>query len=525
MKIITRIPLALLTLACLQANAAATTATPPLTVTGAGTNYSTLATDSYIDLGEVMEPMDLADMLMCIVTASGAPLLPNETYLATADFSLCGASGDGAAVYSGMTVKSSRASDIATQNVNLWIDFKLDTSTPIMDIEFKAQLSSAPTATNHLGVWQIDWEFQNPDGENNISNGHMKSVTGASGFGEFIMANQAIEFDGGAPSGSPYEVYSKILMTSITDGYGRVTNSEAPAKDFALAFNNSFVTIKEFNDTDASCHNIESFTDTIHEYNLYDINGALVDINTQIEFITESGGRGVLGSNTYYNGSTDQIQYWVWLSKSSDYPAVDTDTFTVSDADNQATKYTLTWDVTGSGASASHNLTAVADGLVAGATFAHEFDNPIYFATSTSQLGSTVSPLTDRNDSTDAITRSDFYGDTLTYSGAGRLSGIRWDNTQRTYAVALADGTALTSKSTDNDVAHTNKTYYVKAAVVARVPAVAGLSQCSSLDGPLAIARTLSLPTAADITNNPPVMGTEPTITTSPRIIDGALVD
>jgi hypothetical protein len=91
--------------------------------------------------------------------------------------------------------------------------------------------------------------------------------------------------------------------------------------------------------------------------------------------------------------------------------------------------------------------------------------------------------------------------------------------------VALADGTALISKSTGNDVAHTNKTYYVKAAVVARVPAVAGLSQCSSLDGPLAIAGTLSLPTAADITNNPPVMGTEPTITASPRIIDGALVD
>ena len=519
MKIITRIPLALLALACLQANAAATTTTPPEGVTAAGTNYSTLATDTFIDLGEVMQPYTMADMLMCIVTASGAPLLPNETYLATADFGLCGAGGNEQAVYSGMTVKSSRASDSAPQNVNIWIDYKLRASTPIMDIDFKAQLTSAPTATNHLGVWQIDWEFQNPDGENNIENGHMKSVNGATGNSEFTMASHSAQF-----GDVPNDIYSKIVMTSLTDGYGRVTSSEAP-DDFALAFNNSFVTIKEASDTDASCHNIESLTDTIWEYNLYDSVGALVDINTQIEFITESGGRGVLGSYSYWDGSSNQIQYWVWLNKSSDYPAVDTDTFTVSDADNQATKYTLTWDVTGSGASAGHNLTAVADGLVAGATFAHTFDNPIYFDTSTSQLASTVSPLTDRNESTDVITRSDFRGDTLTYSGAGRLTGIVFDETQQTYAVALADGTALRSKSTGNDDAHTDKIYYVKAAIVARVPANAGLSQCSSLDGPLAIAGTLSLPTAADITNNPPVMGTEPTITTSPRIIDGALVD
>tara|TARA_B110000208_G_scaffold105766_1_gene131218 strand:- start:819 stop:2378 length:1560 start_codon:yes stop_codon:yes gene_type:complete len=519
MKIITRIPLALLALACLQANAAATTTTPPEGVTAAGTNYSTLATDTFIDLGEVMQPYTMADMLMCIVTASGAPLLPNETYLATADFGLCGAGGNEQAVYSGMTVKSSRASDSAPQNVNIWIDYKLRASTPIMDIDFKAQLTSAPTATNHLGVWQIDWEFQNPDGENNIENGHMKSVNGATGNSEFTMASHSAQ-----PGDVPNDIYSKIVMTSLTDGYGRVTSSEAP-DDFALAFNNSFVTIKEASDTDASCHNIESLTDTIWEYNLYDSVGALVDINTQIEFITESGGRGVLGSYSYWDGSSNQIQYWVWLNKSSDYPAVDTDTFTVSDADNQATKYTLTWDVTGSGASAGHNLTAVADGLVAGATFAHTFDNPIYFDTSTSQLASTVSPLTDRNESTDVITRSDFRGDTLTYSGAGRLTGIVFDETQQTYAVALADGTALRSKSTGNDDAHTDKIYYVKAAIVARVPANAGLSQCSSLDGPLAIAGTLSLPTAADITNNPPVMGTEPTITASPRIIDGALVD
>ena len=519
MKIITRIPLALLALACLQANAAATTTTPPDAVIAAGTDYSTLATDTFIDLGPVMEPMETADMLMCIVTASGAPLLPNETYLATADFGLCGAGGD-EQFYSGMTVESSRASDSAPQNVNIWIDYKLNASTPIMDIDFKAQLTSAPTATNHLGVWQIDWEFQNPGGENNLENGHMKSVNGATGNSEFTMASHSAEF-----GDVPNDIYSKIVMTSLTDGYGRVTSSADPAKDFALAFNNSFVTIKEASDTDTSCHNIESFTDTVYEYNLYDSAGVLVDINTQIDFITDTGGRGVLGSYSYSDGSSNQIQYWVWLSKSSDYPTEDTDTFTVSDADNQADKYTLTWVVTGSGASAGHNLTAVADGLVAGTTFAHTFDNPIYFDTSDEEIATTVNPAFDRNDNTDSITRSDFRGDTLTYNGAGRLSGIEFDLTQQTYAVALADGTALRSKSTGNDDDHTDKIYYVKAAVVARTPVVANSDGCRSLDAALTTAKELSLPTAADITNNPPSLGTEPTITASPRIIDGALVD
>ena len=122
MKNITPIPLTLLVLASFQANAAPTTTNPPTTVTAAGSGYSTFVGDSYINLGEAMEPMKMADMLLCVVSASGAPLLPNETYLATADFGLCGAGGD-EQFYSGMTVESSRTSDSAPQDVNMWIQF------------------------------------------------------------------------------------------------------------------------------------------------------------------------------------------------------------------------------------------------------------------------------------------------------------------------------------------------------------------------------------------------------------------
>lgn len=511
MKNITPIPLTLLALACLQANAATTTTNPPSAITAAGTGYTAFVGQSYIDLGEALEPMDMADMLMCIVTASGAPLLPTETYQAVADFGLCRAGGENQSTYSSMTVESSRVSNDVAQNANIWIHYKLDASTPVMDIHFKAQMAVEPTATNHLGVWQIDWEFQNPSGPNTFENGHMKSVAGAGGFAEFTMANASA-----MPGDTASNTYAKIAMTSLTSGSGRVTTS-APAKDYALAFNDTLVAIKEAGEA-ATCQSLTSFSDVVYDYNLYDSSGTLVDIKAQIDFKTAAGNSGILGSYSYWDGSSEQTGYWAWID-GDDYPTSDGAT-TVSDSDTPATKYTITWDITGTGSAAYQTVTAVADGTSA-AGLAHVFDKPIIFDISGGQLASTVSPLTDRNDSTDTITTADFSGSQLTYNGRGRLRGIKWDGSQ--YVAALADGTALISKATGNDIAHTSKTYYVKAVTVARTPETA--ADCSALSGSLASASALGLPTASDIANNPVSLGTEPTVTAEPKIKDGVLTN
>jgi hypothetical protein len=517
MKNITPIPLTLLVLAGLQVNAAPispTTTTPPTAVTAAGTGYSAFVGDSYINLGDAMEPMAMADMLLCIVSASGAPLLPNDTYQAIADFNLCGAdSASTQATYSSMTVKSSRASADVAQVANMWIHLKDGPSSPVMDVHFKAQLSSAPTATNHLGAWQLDWEFQNPGGANTWENGNMKSVTGAGGFAEFTMAsNSAI------PGDSPNDVYAKIAMTSAKEGVGRVSTSN-PVKDYAMAFNDTLVTIKEGSNA-ATCQSIENFTDSVYQYNLYDSSGALVDINAEIEFTTAAGNSGALGQYSYWDGSSEQTGYWAWI-EGNGYPITDGAT-TVSDSTTPATKYTITWDITGSGDTAYQTVTAVADGASAGGS-AHVFDKPIIFDTSSGQLATTVSPLTDRNNDSDTITTADFDSSQLTYNGPGRLWGIKWNSSSKMYEAALADGTALLSKATGNDTVHTSKTYYVKAATVAKTPDVA--ADCSVLSGSLSSASALGLPTVADITNNPVILGTEPTLTAEPKIKDGVLTN
>ena len=526
MKKITPIPLTLLVLACLQANAAPAPTTPtqttlPTAVTAAGTGYSAFVGDSHIDLGEAMEPMKMADMLLCVVSASGAPLLPNETYQAIADFDLCGAGGGSTqATYSSLTVESSRASADVAQVANMWIHLRDGPSSPVRDVHFKAQLSSAPTATNHLGVWQLDWEFQNPDGANTWENGHMTSVTGAAGFAEFTMASNSDLPDVGD---SANDVYATIAMTSLKEGVGRVTTSN-PAKDYAMAFNDTLVTIQEGTNT-ATCQSIENFTDSVYQYNLYDSSGALVDINAEIEFTTATGNAGVLGQYSYWDNEseTEQKGYWAWIEDNG-YPATDGAT-TVSDSTTPTIKYTITWDIEGSGSAAYQTVTAVADGLVAVAYggSAHVFDKPIIFDTSSAELATTITPLTDRNDDTDTITTADLDSNQLTYNGPGRLWGIKWNDSSRMYEAALADGTALISKATGNDTVHTSKTYYVKAATVAKTPDVA--ADCSVLSGSLASASALSLPTVADITNNPVTLGTEPNVTAEPKIKDGVLTN
>lgn len=514
MKNITRIPLSLLALACLPANAVPTTTTPPPAVSASGTGYTTFISNSYIDLGDAMEPMEAANRIMCIVNASGAPLLPNATYQALADFNLCGV-GDNSTdtVYSSMTVESSRENSSVAQEAKIWINSMY--SIPGAQIHLKAQMSQAPSATNHWGVWQLDWEVQNPAGANTIDNGHMKSTEDASGLPTLIMASKSAQ-----PGQDAFNLFANISITSEAAGMARVDSN---GTDYSLAFNNTHVSIND--GTTTSCQDLNTFTDEVHSYNLYNSAGALVDIESEIHFTTLNGNRGILGGYSYWD-STNNVEvtnYWVWID-GDDYPTADGATI-VSDSETAATKYTITWDVEGTGASATQEVIAVADGESAAGT-AHTFDRPIIFDTSSaSAISATISPATDRDDDTVDISTTHLLNQ-LSYNGAGRLWGIEWDQSNSNHVIGFADGTALTSSSsTTNDAAHRGKIYYVKADTVAKIPAPVPASDCSALAGTLATAASLTLPTATNISNNPPAMGTEPVVTAEPIVIDGLLVN
>jgi len=253
--------LSLLALSCLQANAAPTTTTLPSAVTAAGTDYTAHVGQSHIEFGRSTEPMVWVNVFMCMITAGGAPLLPNETYNAVADFGLCGAGVPNRTTYSSMKVESSRASEVAPQNVKMWVDFKLQPSSVVREINLKAKIEAEPTTTNHLGVWQLDWAADPISGATDKENGHTKAIVGAAGFSEFTFASESK-----MPLQDEERIFAKTQMTSLTDGIGRSTISLPPSsslhRDWAIAFNDSLLSIKDraVDDPDpATCHNSSIF--------------------------------------------------------------------------------------------------------------------------------------------------------------------------------------------------------------------------------------------------------------------------
>jgi len=505
MKKIILFPLGLLAMACLQANA---TPTPPSAVTAVGTDYTSFSADSYIKLDDGIEDtMSMADMLMCIINASGASLLPGtgdpivaETYTALVDFNLCGAGdsgGSGSSSVSSMTVESYRPNNQSPHQIKAWLHPQ-----GVGDVNMQGSVTSAPTATNQLGVWVFDWNFQ----QGRTDQGRMKASANTDGFGEFEMAYRSQQDS----STTLYLTTAKSQMVSATTGIARVKDQKE-ATDVTLVFNETLITIK--NGATTTCQSLVDVDERVYHYNLYDSTGSFVDIQSQLRFQTVGGYTGFVGD---YEDSNYNTAYWVWID-GGDYPTSNGATVVTGKDGGQ---YTLTWDVSGEAPS----VTAVADGI-SDSGIAHVFDKPIIFNVSSTHINTTISPLLARN-GTDAITDAHFSGQ-LAYNGGGRLWGI--DSTDvvvdgevvETYVpvIQFADGTALTTTATAD---HPSKTYYVKATEIEEIPVTA--TGCSAVLGSLLdSAASLTLPTAADIDNNLVILATEPDVEGDPKVIHGVL--
>lgn len=490
MKNLKHIPLSLLAMACLPANAALTVINEsdlPATLVASTSAYSTLSPDSYVDLGSVLEPMEFVDMLMCIVSAAGAPLIANGEYIALADFALCGAGSDGSGtpVMSQMVVKSERSSASSAQSTKLWIDYASDPG-QVQEIEFSASISAAPTDELPLGTWELNWDMQDPADDS----GHIAASV-VSGVPTVVFANT------GAYDDEDIETLATVQWTGATTGIGRVSVGD-PAVLSSFAFNDTHVEITTGGA--ATCYDIDDLFDTAYEYNLYTADGALVDIASELQFTVDAtSSRGVLGS--YRVGAT--THYWVWIDGTDMDGLADGATTSVS---NEAgDRFTITWDV-------DNGYASVAS--VAGAGGASlSFDDPILFTPS----DSTVVPFKERNDEVD-FGASDFETFGLVYNGPGRLSGIQWTESDGSWnpTMSFADGTKLTSTDGTD--------YYVKAVHVARAPTQDD-GQCGSLASAVSSAQSLTLPTVSVISSNAVTMGTKPTITAEPRVIDGVEID
>ena len=84
-----------------------------------GTDYSNRKADMWVDAGEWQEPLNMADMLVCIMGASSHSTLANATYRALVDMTICnndaGDQASAVASYADVVMTVSRASNTANQ--------------------------------------------------------------------------------------------------------------------------------------------------------------------------------------------------------------------------------------------------------------------------------------------------------------------------------------------------------------------------------------------------------------------------
>lgn len=465
-----------------------------------GTEFANFEADSYVYV-EALQGLDFANMLMCIAGATGIPLIPNGQYLAVADLAMCSA-GDGSGVpnYTQMIVDSSRASNTSPQESKVWIEY--NNGGTLETIHFKANIVAPPSDLNPMGEWTLSYEFQSTPP---LETGYLAATTTVAGAPKLDMVIVANDSDG---SGTQTR-QSSFEMTALDAGAGTVSISSTG--NYYTHPNTTVVTNLAITPTHvgidtagtAQCLDVGTMTDVVYEYNLYDTSGDLVDISSNLEFTTGSGSHGVLGS--YSDGST--VKYWIWVEQDSENGPT-----TTSVTDNAGVTYTLTWT--------SNELTRVVNNST---TQDIEFDDPLQFAIATA---TNISPNTSRSDSSvtfETVASSQFSGTHLTYDGPGRLYGISYvdvnDDGDATTtdpapyyepAVGFADGTKL--------VDTLGGTYYVKAANISRNPATGGTG-CSAMTY-----TALSLP-ASTLAVSPAGMGTPPTVSTEPRVMDGNIIE
>jgi hypothetical protein len=459
-----------------------------------GTDYSKTTADMWVDAGEWQEPLNMADMLVCIMGASSHPTLANATYQALVDMTICNNdTGDQTAAianYADVVMTVSRASNTSNQIGTGYFtqteddNGDGDTTDAGEKSEFVAEIlvTEASTTTNPYGVVTMNWNLDNaPTG--NYSRGSL-AFTNAS------TTDVGISFlEQNKNQNEGYEYDQWAAGTLKKDGSGgsiKVSKVDGTEKIFKVAFNGTHALIQK--DAEAqSCVDLSSMTTIIHSYNLFDnTSGALKDITAGLQFVhgADKDKRGYAGSYKDGNGATKN---WMWVQDGS------APTIIYKESDT-TTAYNVTW--------------SAGRPTIAGLTF----DAPIRFEASFE--GVTPAGVSD--------TRTD----KLNYEGPGQLYGINWTISGDTNTDGecqpneydcewspdynLTNGLLLTATDAT--------TWRVKRTSGKKVPSVVATSNCSALS--LVTSAAFTKPTLSAVTHT---FTTKPVVTGKPKVIQGVL--
>ena len=410
-----------------------------------GTDYSDAKADTWINTGEWSEPLDMADMLMCIMKGTGGSQVHSatgETYNALVDMSQCDKQGGGSQAgkqtrLADVTITSTRPSNTAAHTADAYFSDSQDydnngtvTANEVSEYVAQTSITASPTTSNPFGNFTFNWGKNTGDAAK-WDKGSLALGTTAGGLADFSFISK--EKDAHDITG--HEVTSWARGELSTDGsggklkvgYDHFSNAETPTllqDTFKVRFNATHANVQKNTDT-AVCYNLDetSMSTFVYGYNLYDnTSGALKDIAAGIQFVYDDAGtkdgRGYAGK--YIDGN-NVTKHWVWTS-GNDQPT------TIYKESDQTISYSIVW--TGSAPTV-------------GATF----DDPIVITASYNDEGGNQQ-LADLN-----------------YEGPGQLWGIAWaphtgdtnsngqcDNGEYSCsnwkpAFNLADGTLLTDSN------------------------------------------------------------------------------
>jgi len=475
----------------------------------AGTDYTNLKTDFWIDAGNWQEPLNMADMLVCIMGASSHSDLFNATYQGLVDMNICDPDSeqeDTTANFADVVMTVSRANKNANQIGTAFYTKAEDENNDgdtldageVKKFAANIVISEGASSTNPFGVFTMNWNQDN-SATNEHSRGTLKFTdTGVNQVDiTFIEENKQV-------SSPAYDQNQWVRGTLNKDGSGgtiKVSHVDGGTTNvYKINFNGSYANVDK--DGTKACQNLDESTMTtyIDRYNLYNATtGALIDINAGLEFVHGAGKdkRGYAGS--YFDNAGNE-KHWMWVEDGSS-PT------TIYSESNNAVSYSVAW----SSGFTSPNLHKNGKPTISGITF----DAPIRI---------TAAFLDDGGTSRD---------DNINYEGPGQLWGINWrlqgdandngviDSPGETagdgkhYPVYnLADGLVLTG----TNGAYSGVSYRVKRVQGWKsMGAAVSASNCSAL--PVTDSDVnYSKPTITPVTMT---FAAKPVITGKPRVIHG----
>ncbi|WP_064609025.1 hypothetical protein [Photobacterium sp. J15] len=248
----------------------------------AGTDYSNTVTDSYVG-EQAAEPLNMANMLLCIMKATGAENFGNANYRALVDSAQCESresdssqASSGKIAFSEVVVSSSRADSQSPQNVSVWFQDSEETDGQYI---VNTSVSAAPGPTSPFGALRFTFKHATgPDkGDLNISvqNGqNVISLINTFQDGSNTMEQAAIVQIDDAQGNSG---------RGKTKGMDWNQNPPVPI-EFKLAYNQDFY-LKQAGSNPEVCLSRNNPRENVHSYSLFNkVTGELLDIKAGFNF-------------------------------------------------------------------------------------------------------------------------------------------------------------------------------------------------------------------------------------------------